>query len=76
MPEGASTMTRSIMVMSLSPTNGYFHVSTSGWPTLVDTSVIVPVLRWSCWKVAMRFESGDHSTIARSLCTQPALSVA
>ena len=64
------------MVMSLSPTSGYFQVSTFGWPTLVLTRVISPVLRWSCWKVAIFDESGDHTRIALSSCTQPALLVA
>ena len=69
-------MTRSIMVTSLSPTNGYFHCSTFGTPTLVATMVIVLVLRWSCWKVAILLPSGDHTRIALSVCFQPALSVA
>ena len=37
---------------------------------------IVEVRRWSWRKLAIRRESGDHSTMARSLCCQPALSVA
>src|SRR5207342_3869996 len=73
---GTSITTRSIIVTSLSPTSGYFHVSTFGWPTLVETTVISPVLRWSCWKVAIFDESGDHTRIALSSCTQPALLVA
>ena len=68
--------TRSIMVMSLSPTNGYFHCLTTGAPTLVPTRVMVLVLRWSCWKVAIFLPSGDHNRIALSSCTQPALLVA
>src|SRR5207342_1959759 len=73
---GTSITTRSIIVMSLSPTNGYFQVSTFGAPTLVETTVIELVLRWSCWKVAIFDESGDHTRIALSSCTQPALLVA
>jgi hypothetical protein len=73
---GTSITTRSIIVTSLSPTSGYFQVSTRGCPTLVPTSVISPVLRWSCWKVAILDESGDHTRIALSSCTQPALLVA
>ena len=68
--------TRSIIVTSLSPTNGYFHCWTLGTPTLVPTRVIVLVLRWSCWKVAIFEPSGDHTTMALSVCFQPALSVA
>ena len=71
-----SMMTRSIMVTSLSPTNGYFHCSTFGWPAFVATRVMVLVLRWSCWKVAIFRPSGDHTRIASSVCFQPALSVA
>ena len=73
---GTSMTTRSIMVMSLSPTSGYFQVLAFGCPSSVETRVMVPVLRWSCWKVAIFFESGDHTRIARSLWVQPALSVA
>ena len=73
---GTSMTTRSIMVTCSSPTSGYFQVSTTGWPTLVDTRVMLPVRRWSCWKVAIFVESGDHARIGRSLCVQPALSVA
>ena len=69
-------MTRSIMVTFLSPTSGYFHASSFGWPTLVLIMYMSPVLRWSCWNVAICVESGDHTTIALSVCFQPALSVA
>ncbi len=71
-----SMTTRSIMVMCSSPTNGYFHCSTFGAPALVATRVMVLVLRWSCWKVAILLPSGDHTRIALSVCFQPALSVA
>src|SRR3546814_3999791 len=67
--------TRSIMVTCSSPTNGYFHCSTFGAPTSVPTRVMVLVLRWSCRKVAIFVESGDHTRIALSVCFQPALSV-
>ena len=69
-------ITRSIMVTSLSPGSGYFHACSLGWPTLVVTRYMSPLLRWSCWKVAILLESGDHSRIAWSVCFQPALSVA
>ena len=62
---------------ALSPGSGYFHCCSTGWPfLLVCTTYISPTLRWSCWKVAIFFESGDHSTMALSVCFQPALSVA
>ncbi len=73
---GTSMMTRSIMVTSLSPASGYFHACSSGCPSLVLTRYMSPVLRWSCWKVAILRESGDHATMALSVCCQPALSVA
>lgn len=64
------------MVTSLSPGIGYFHCSSSGCPSLLLTKYMSPLLRWSCWNVAILRESGDHSRIALSLCFQPALSVA
>src|SRR4249919_1436490 len=73
---GRSITTGSIIGRSCLPTNGYFQVSTFGAPTLVETTVIELVLRWSCWKVAIFDESGDHNRIALSSCTQPALLVA
>ena len=69
-------MTRSIIVTCSSPTKGYFHCWTLGAPTLVSTIVMVLVLRWSCWKVAILLPSGDHTRTASSVCFQPALSVA
>jgi len=71
-----SITTRWIMATTLSPGSGYFHACSTGWPTFVSTRYISPTPRWSCWKVAIFRESGDHSTIGRSLWTQPALSVA
>src|SRR5215472_11188497 len=59
-----------------SPGSGYFHARSAGWPTLVSTRYISPTLRWSCWNVAMRLESGDHARMGRLLLLQPALSVA
>ena len=68
--------TRSIMVITSSPGSGYFHACSVGWPTTVLTRYISPTPRWSCWKVAIFFESGDHTSTGRSLRRQPALSVA
>src|SRR3546814_4107914 len=67
MRAGTSMITRSIMVTCSSPTNGYFHCSTFGAPTSVPTRVMVLVLRWSCRKVAIFLESGDHTRIALSV---------
>ena len=71
-----SMTTRSIMVMNSSPGSGYFQARSIGWPATVFTRYISPALRWSCWKVAIRFESGDHTSTGASLLVQPALSVA
>ena len=71
-----SMTTRSIIVMTSSPGSGYFQACSVGWPTVVLTRYISPALRWSCWNVAIFFESGDHVSTGRSLCVQPALSVA
>ena len=60
-------ITRWIMVTTSSPGSGYFHACSSGCPTLVSTRYISPTPRWSCWNVAIFFESGDQSTIGRSL---------
>ena len=46
-----------------SPGSGYFQAFRSGWPTVVLTRYISPTPRWSCWKVAIFFESGDQATI-------------
>src|SRR6478736_8638390 len=71
-----SMTTRWIVDTTSSPGSGYFHTCSSGWPALVLTRYISPTLRWSCRNVATCFESGDHTTIGRSLLTHPALSVA
>ncbi len=76
LPLSTLTITRWIIVMLVSPGSGYFHACSVGWPTLVTTRYMSPVLRWSCWYVANSFESGDQSPMAWSLCFQPALSVA
>src|SRR5688572_7910244 len=68
--------TRWSVKMCSSPGKGYFHACSSGCPTRVLTRYISPTLRPSCWKVAIRFESGDHSRMGRSLLVQPALLVA
>ena len=47
--EATSTTTGSIMNTLSSPGSGYFHASSSGWPTLVLTVYISPTPRWSCW---------------------------
>ncbi len=69
-------MTRSIIVTFASPTSGYFHAFRVEWPLVTGTRYISPTLRWSCWKVAIFFESGDQTRMGLSLCCQPALSVA
>ena len=74
--DNVTMIERVVIVTCSSPTSGYFQVSTTGWPTLVDTSVMLPVRRGSCWNVAIFVESGDHTRIGRSLWVQPALSVA
>ena len=71
-----SMMTRSMVVMSLSPGSGYFQDLRVGLPMLVVTRYMSLTLRWSCWKVAILRESGDQSRMGRSLWVQPALSVA
>ena len=68
--------TRSIIVTNSSPGSGYFQADSVGWPATVFTRYISPALRWSCWKVAIFFESGDHTSTGLSLRIQPALSVA
>ena len=68
--------TRWIMVTTASPGSGYFQACSVGWPTVVSTRYISPTPRWSCWNVAIFFESGDQRRIGRSLRAQPALSVA
>ena len=62
--------------MTGSPGSGNFETRSVGWPTVVLTRYISPTLRSSCCCVAIFFESGDQSTMARSLALQPALSVA
>ncbi len=71
--------TRCSIATTLSPGSGNFETRSVGWPTGltgVVTRYISPTSRSSCWKVAIFFESGDQSTMARSLLVQPALSVA
>ncbi len=68
--------TRWIVVTTSSPGIGYFQACSVGCPTFVSTRYISPTPRWSCWKVAIFRESGDHSSTGRSLFVQPALSVA
>ncbi len=69
-------ITRLMRNTTLSPGSGYFHDSSIGLPTLVETRCMSRTPRPSCWKVAICRESGDQVTIGRSLCVQPALSVA
>jgi hypothetical protein len=59
-----------------SPGSGYFHAWSSGAPTFVETRYMSRTPRPSCWNVAIFRESGDHVRTGRSLCVQPALSVA
>src|SRR5271157_3312434 len=66
-----SITTRWIMAMESSPGSGYFQDCNVGWPTLVSTRYMSPTLRWSCWKVAIFLESGDHSRMGRSLFSHP-----
>ena len=68
--------TRWIVVTTLSPGSGYFQAWSTGCPTRVSTRYISPTPRWSCWKVAIFFESGDQVKTGRSLRVHPALSVA
>ena len=69
-------MTRWSIATTLSPGSGYFHALSIGWPAFVSTRYMSPTFRSSCCYVAIFFESGDQSTMARSLLAQPALSVA
>ncbi len=68
--------TRWMVKIFSSPGSGYFHCSSSGWPTFVRTRYISPVPRESCWNVAIRRESGDQRSTGRGLLVQPALLVA
>ena len=76
MAAATSMTTRSIIVTNSSPGSGYFQARSVGCPATVLTRYMSPALRWSCWKVARRFESGDHTSTGASLLIQPALSVA
>src|SRR5438034_2386690 len=69
---GASTSmnTLSIIDTTSSPGSGYFQACNAGWPTFVSTRYISPTLRWSCLKVAIFLESGDHNRMGLSLLVQ------
>ena len=71
-----SITTRSTRKITLSPGRGYRQASSSGSPTFVRTRYMWLTPRPSCWKVAMRRESGDHVSTGISLRTHPALFVA
>ena len=64
-------MTRWIIATSSSPGSGYFQAWSVGWPTCVLTRYISPTWRWSCWNVAIFFESGDHDD-DRAIALRPA----
>jgi hypothetical protein len=76
LPDATSMITRCSIATTESPGSGYFHALSVGCPTFVSTRYISPTFRSSCCCVAIFFESGDQSRIARSLLAQPALSVA
>ena len=67
---------RCTIATTLSPGSGYFQLRSTGCPTFVCTRCMSPTFRSSCCCVAIFFESGDQSRMARSLLVQPALSVA
>ena len=68
--------TRLMRKIRLSPGSGYFHDSSSGWPTFVVAMCIMPTPRASCWKVAIMSDPGDQSSTGESRLTHPALLVA
>ena len=60
-------ITRLMRKITLSPGIGYFHASSFGGPTFVDTRNMSRTPRPSCWNVAILRPSGDHVSTGLSL---------